>query len=109
MGRGISPLQQEVLDALGSFPALEDCPRTESGQVLVAALPALGAILAAMGRASTPVNRASVSRALDRLDARGSITKLRSTVAPVGGGYRYARISRAISGEVRQLKTDRMY
>lgn len=98
MGRGISPLQQEVLDVLRSVPALQDCARTESGQVLVAAFTALRGIIAVIGRASTP-NRFSVSRPPQARRSREH-AKMRSTVVSVCGGCRYAWIRKAKGDDV---------
>lgn len=97
MSPGLSDLQRQILDALKGFPSLEDCPKTARGDLIIASLPALGQVLSALGREATPANRATVSKALDRLAVRGEIAKARGMVAAVGGGYRYALLSRPSS------------
>lgn len=83
MGRGLSPLQRQILAALDEFAKpvypkqIRDC----------------------LDRAPTPSNRAAVSKALDRLLARGLIGSARANFTR-GKAYRYASLRHSSGGDV---------
>jgi hypothetical protein len=90
MGKGLSPLQVQVLEVLSGFPTLK---RTAgSGSHVVRADYARPVdILRALHRPLTPASRVSMSKALSRLCERDEIVRLHGQLASVGKGYRYAR------------------
>jgi hypothetical protein len=87
MGKGLSPLQVQVLEVLSGFPTVK---RTASHVVLTNYARPVD-ILRALHRPLTPASRVSMSKALRRLCERDEIARLQSQLANVGNGYRYAR------------------
>ena len=92
MGKGLSPLQRQVLEVLSGFPTLrradyptgsESVPRADHARPVD--------ILRALHRPLTPANRVSMSKALRRLWERDEIARTYGRLADVGRGYRYAR------------------
>ena len=93
MGRGLSQLQQAIIEALAEYPAFEDLPRGQAYGVEVihiGDLPRLSDILDALGRPRDNANRAAISQSLKRLCDRGLVTAISGQVAGQGRGYRYA-------------------
>jgi hypothetical protein len=86
----LSGLQQEILTALESWPALEE---TASGDIGHWAKP--GELLRRIGREPTAANRAALSRALLRLYDRGVVARASGHAALVGvsKSLRYVRIT----------------
>jgi hypothetical protein len=76
VGRGLSPLQHEILVALNKFPSYEELEakarRTGHFNLKLWARPSQ--ILRLLGREPDPNNRASLSRALTRLCQRGLVS-----------------------------------
>jgi DNA-binding MarR family transcriptional regulator len=88
MGKGLSQLQRNILRVLDRFPSLEASPPGRFGKW---ARPA--DIFHAFGLERTASNRATISRALDRLNQRGLVAKCSGEAASVGKSRRYARIT----------------
>ena len=74
MGRGLSPLQRDILAAVGG----EDWSRPKD-------------IRAALGKAPTPSNRSVISRALLRLCERGLIEANKGERGSARKSYSYRR------------------
>jgi hypothetical protein len=88
VGKGLSPLQKDILAGLAEIPALEESP---PGDLSAWARP--GQIIGRLKRPSTASNRAAVSKALLRLYERGLVARASGEVASVGMSFRYVRIS----------------
>lgn len=90
MGKGLSPMQEAILDAL------PDNPRpTPNGTFSGAMRPT--DVIEALGLPRTNASRASVSRSLARLVQRGLVQDWQPTfVAWQGSGYRYTKKSNEI-------------
>jgi hypothetical protein len=87
MGKGLSPLQKDILALLEEIPAFEEQP---NGIISGWATPRQ--MLAALDRPPTPSNRAALSKALLRLYERGLVARASSELASVGKSFRYVRI-----------------
>jgi hypothetical protein len=87
MGKGLSPLQVQVLEVLSGFPTLK---RTAPHVVLTDYARPVD-ILRALHRPLTPASRVRMSKALRRLCERDEIVRMHGQLASVGKGYRYAR------------------
>lgn len=83
MGRGLSHLQQAILETLPSGKGFQGG--------YVGWLPTTGDILTALGKGRTNANYAAVSKALRRLEERGMVVSFTATLAIRGNGFRYAR------------------
>jgi hypothetical protein len=90
MGKGLSPLQEDVLAVLKEFPALEEFPAT--GAISLATWARPRDILAALGREPTSSNRTAISKSLNRLCERGLVAAARGQLY-TGKGLKYVRIS----------------
>jgi hypothetical protein len=90
MGKGLSRLQTDILAVLEEWPSLED---SEPGSVRAWALPR--DIIAALRRSKTAATRASISKALARLHARGAVARVSGDLAIAGKSFRYVRITDA--------------
>jgi hypothetical protein len=93
MGKGLSPLQVQVLEVLSGFPTLSRSayPPGSGPSVPRANYARPVDILRALHRPLTPANRVSMSKALSRLWKRDLIAGVQGGLADVGNGYRYAR------------------
>jgi hypothetical protein len=90
MGKGLSPLQRKILAILRR----KTLRRKQSSGGWIGP----GDILKALGYATTPYRRTSLSRSLRNLHRRRLVSRRRPTAALVGHAYRY-KISRiALSG-----------
>lgn len=85
MGRGLSPMQSAILDALRSFPT--EPPQGVRFQATD--LAATGDVIDAIGRLRTPESFASVSRALNSLAKRGLVRCYSAHGYLRGKGWRY--------------------
>jgi hypothetical protein len=92
MGKGLSPLQTEILAVLEQWPSLEK-QRAVGGSYDLSTWARPRDIIRALGRPSTPTTRTSVSRALARLCDRGVVTAASGQLAIAGKGFRYVRIA----------------
>jgi DNA-binding MarR family transcriptional regulator len=91
MGKGLSPLQRAILEVLEAFPSLEATLAGDKIDLSGWAYPR--DIMNRMGMEGTASQRAAVSRALARLQARGLVARFHGEVAAVGRSGRYARIT----------------
>jgi hypothetical protein len=90
MGKGLSPLQVQVLEVLSGFPTLKRTAGPGPHVVLTDYARPVD-ILRALHRPLTPASRVSMSKALSRLCERDEIVRIHGQLASVGNGYRYAR------------------
>lgn len=88
MGKGLSPLQHDVLAVLDGYAPFE---RQPPGNLSGWARPKH--ILIALGRSPTPSNRVVLSKVLLGLWRRGLVARANSEIAIVGKSFRYVRIT----------------
>jgi hypothetical protein len=93
MGRGLSPLQKDILAVLEEFPAREDFP--EEGTINLSSWAHPQRILQRLKRPRTASNRTAVSKALARLVDRGMVAAARGELYSAGKSFFYARTARA--------------
>jgi hypothetical protein len=93
MGRGLSPLQKDILAVLEEFPAREDFP--EEGTISLSSWAHPRQILQRLKRPPTASNRTAVSKALARLVERGMVAAARSDLYSAGKSFFYVRIAGA--------------
>lgn len=90
MGKGPSPLQNDILALLAVWPAyVHDATAT---QLHIGDWARPRDIITGLGRPESAVTSASVSRALARLSERGLVMRAAGQPASVGRAFRYARI-----------------
>lgn len=89
MGRGLSLFQKQIMSVLGGFVSYEDSIRQDEVDMRHWARPR--DILAALGMGSTAQNRATLTRALDRLVSRGLVARGYGYIRSPGNGARYSR------------------
>lgn len=85
MGKGISPMQHDILDALRRFPIAP----AEGERMSARDMASTGDIIDALGRLRTPSNFASVSRALSSLTRRDLVRSFSAFGHLQGRGWRY--------------------
>jgi hypothetical protein len=73
MGKGLSPLQRDILAVLEKFEVFEDAQPDAGGYVSMRAWARPYQIIEQLGRLPTPANRAAISKALVRLYDRGLV------------------------------------
>ena len=93
MGRGLSPLQKDILAVLEEFPALEDFPA--EGTISLSSWAHPQQILQRLKRPPTASNRTAVSKALARLMERGMVAAARGELYAAGKSFFYVRIAGA--------------
>ena len=93
MGRGHSPMQEEILRILQGFQS-EPGPPDEYGHQFVGDMATPTQIIDALGLERTAANRASVSRSLRRVVERGDAQAYGSIIRRQGNGSRYAATKR---------------
>jgi hypothetical protein len=93
MGKGLSPLQHDILAVLEEFSASEDF--SQEGHVSLSAWARPRQIMQRLGRTPTPSNRAAISKALDRLCARGLVAHAQAQRVIQGHSFFYIRIADA--------------
>jgi hypothetical protein len=91
MGRGLSPLQKDILAVLEEFPAREDFP--EEGTLSLSSWAHPQQILQRLKRPPTASNRTAVSKALARLVERGMVAAARGELYAAGKSFFYVRIT----------------
>ena len=91
MGKGLSPLQKDILAALDRWPLYEQAMTATPGQLDDWAFPR--DIIEHLGLPKSGVTSASVSRALSRLCDRGLVARASGKVASVGRSFRYLKIT----------------
>jgi hypothetical protein len=89
MGRGLSPLQKDILAVLEEFPAREDFP--EEGTINLSSWAHPQQILQRLKRPPTASNRTAVSKALARLVERGMVAAARGDLYSAGKSFFYVR------------------
>jgi len=90
MGKGLSPLQKEILAVLENWPSLEQQPPGDS----LKGWARPHAIIRGLGRPNTPATRAAVSKALKRLCQRGLVASEYAQMYNPGKSRFYVRIAR---------------
>jgi hypothetical protein len=93
MGKGLSPLQKDILAVLDEWPSLEMAIVQNPDRVNGWALPR--DIIRRLDLPSNGAVRASMSRALLRLYERGLVARASGEAAIVGKSFRYLRITNA--------------
>jgi hypothetical protein len=89
MGKGLSPLQKDILAVLDEWPSLESYLESDSKQL--GALPR--DIIRRLGRLNNGTTRASMSRALLRLHERGLVSRASGIGAMAGKAFQYLKIT----------------
>jgi len=95
MGKGLSPLQKNILEVLAHWPSYEQATAARPGQLGGWARP--GDIIARLNLPKTNVTRASLSRALARLHERGLVARASAELASIGKSFRYLNITDPIN------------
>jgi hypothetical protein len=93
MGRGLSPLQKDILAVLEEFPAREDFP--EGCAINLSSWAHPQQILHRLKRPPTASNRTAISKALARLVERGMVAAARGELYAAGKSFFYVRIAGA--------------
>ena len=88
MGKGLSPLQRDILAVLHEWPSWAEARPHYIGDW---ARPVQ--IISRLGLPVTMATRVAVSRALLRLCQRELVVRASGEILSVGKGYRYARVS----------------
>ena len=91
MGKGLSPLQQDILAVLDEWPSFEEAKALRPGSVADWALPR--DIIARLGKKKSAAMRAAISKSLLRLYQRGMIARASGSLAVAGKSFRYLRIT----------------
>ena len=91
MGKGLSPLQKDILAALDRWPLYEQAMTATPGQLDDWAFPR--DIIEHLGLPKSGVISVSVSRALSRLCDRGLVARESGNVASVGRSFRYLKMT----------------
>jgi hypothetical protein len=96
MGKGLSPLQKDILVALEKWPKAILSNEELHWQVTsTMQMASTGAIIDALNRQRTAANYAATSKALDRLIRRTLVAVCRARCRLQGNGYRYALVVKA--------------
>lgn len=85
MGKGLSPMQREILRALRRFPM----SLAEGERMSARDMASTGDVIDALGRLRTPSNFASISRALSSLTKRNLVRGYSAFGHLQGKGWRY--------------------
>jgi DNA-binding MarR family transcriptional regulator len=96
MGKGLSPLQKDILAVLDAWPSYEEATSLRPDSVGDWALPR--DIIARLGRAKSGATRTAISKALLRLYQRGMIARASGELAIAGKSFRYLRITDSRNG-----------